>query len=64
MLEAAAQPTPVKHEEDAGGPQAQQQASFPAGLRVLVVDDDPVCLKVIEQMLRACQYSGEVVWAR
>ncbi|CAD7703289.1 unnamed protein product [Ostreobium quekettii] len=30
--------------------------NFPAGLRVLVVDDDSLCLKVIEQMLRSCKY--------
>ncbi|XP_075522471.1 two-component response regulator ORR21-like [Primulina tabacum] len=30
---------------------------FPAGLRVLVVDDDVVCLRVLEQMLRKCMYS-------
>ncbi|KAJ0979894.1 hypothetical protein J5N97_015368 [Dioscorea zingiberensis] len=29
---------------------------FPAGLRVLVVDDDPLCLKIVEKMLRHCQY--------
>lgn len=29
---------------------------FPAGLRVLVVDDDPICLKIIEKMLRRCLY--------
>ncbi|PIN08797.1 hypothetical protein CDL12_18616 [Handroanthus impetiginosus] len=29
---------------------------FPAGLRVLVVDDDPTCLRILEQMLRTCQY--------
>jgi two-component response regulator (ARR-B family) len=40
---------------------AEQQGkavAFPAGLRVLLVDDDPVCLMVIGQMLRACQYEG------
>ncbi|KAL8161962.1 hypothetical protein V2J09_013451 [Rumex salicifolius] len=31
-------------------------AQFPAGLRVLVVDDDPTCLKILEKMLQACQY--------
>lgn len=31
---------------------------FPVGLRVLVVDDDVVCLRIIEQMLRRCNYSG------
>ncbi|XP_006355059.1 two-component response regulator ARR14 isoform X2 [Solanum tuberosum] len=30
---------------------------FPLGLRVLVVDDDVVCLRIIEQMLRRCKYS-------
>lgn len=31
---------------------------FPAGLRVLVVDDDITCLKILEQMLRRCRYRG------
>lgn len=31
---------------------------FPAGLRVLVVDDDALCLKVVEHMLRRCNYTG------
>ncbi|KAI9169126.1 hypothetical protein LWI28_007372 [Acer negundo] len=30
---------------------------FPAGLRVLVVDDDLTCLKILEQMLRRCLYN-------
>ncbi|KAI5078456.1 hypothetical protein GOP47_0006127 [Adiantum capillus-veneris] len=30
--------------------------SFPAGLRVLVVDDDPICLLILDRMLRRCQY--------
>ncbi|KAM7485023.1 hypothetical protein LguiA_001032 [Lonicera macranthoides] len=29
---------------------------FPAGLRVLVVDDDRVCLVILEKMLKACLY--------
>ncbi|KAE9599234.1 hypothetical protein Lal_00044177 [Lupinus albus] len=29
---------------------------FPAGLRVLVVDDDPTCLMILDRMLRACLY--------
>jgi CheY-like chemotaxis protein len=40
----------------------QSQENFPtglpSGLKVLVVDDDPLCLKVIEQMLRRCGYKG------
>eukprot|EP00250_Pteridium_aquilinum_P019551 c24473_g2_i1 orf=512-2824(-) len=30
--------------------------SFPVGLRVLVVDDDPICLLILDRMLRHCQY--------
>ncbi|KAD5802995.1 hypothetical protein R6Q59_024759 [Mikania micrantha] len=29
---------------------------FPAGLRVLVVDDDSTCLVILEKMLRHCKY--------
>ncbi|KAE8687653.1 Alpha/beta-Hydrolases superfamily protein [Hibiscus syriacus] len=29
---------------------------FPAGMRVLAVDDDPICLKVLENLLRKCRY--------
>lgn len=32
--------------------------TFPAGLRVLVVDDDRVCLKVLERQLKCCNYNG------
>ena len=38
---------------------ADNWEDFPNGLRVMVVDDDPLCLKVVEQMLRRCSYSGE-----
>ena len=31
-------------------------SEFPSGLRVMVVDDDPLCLRVVEQMLRRCSY--------
>ena len=31
---------------------------FPAGMRVLVVDDDPICLMVLERMLHRCNYRG------
>ncbi|KAH6772358.1 hypothetical protein C2S51_010762 [Perilla frutescens var. frutescens] len=31
--------------------------NFPAGLRVLAVDDDPTCLKLLETLLRKCQYN-------
>lgn len=31
---------------------------FPAGLRVLVVDDDPTCLMILNKMLKTCQYEG------
>eukprot|EP00250_Pteridium_aquilinum_P008867 c18271_g1_i1 orf=592-2706(+) len=29
---------------------------FPAGLRVMVVDDDPICLLILDRMLRRCSY--------
>ncbi|XP_068341863.1 two-component response regulator ARR14-like isoform X1 [Pyrus communis] len=29
---------------------------FPIGMRVLAVDDDPICLKLLEALLRRCQY--------
>ncbi|XP_021658255.2 two-component response regulator ARR18 isoform X2 [Hevea brasiliensis] len=29
---------------------------FPIGMRILAVDDDPICLKVLENLLRKCQY--------
>ncbi|KAM0926100.1 hypothetical protein ACQ4PT_003920 [Festuca glaucescens] len=31
-------------------------SAFPYGLRVLVVDDDPTWLKILEKMLRKCSY--------
>jgi len=30
----------------------------PVGLRVLVVDDDPTWLKILEKMLKKCSYEG------
>ncbi|XP_008813715.2 two-component response regulator ARR1-like [Phoenix dactylifera] len=35
-------------------------SDFPAGLRVLVVDDDLTCLKIIDRMLRKCLYDVTV----
>ncbi|KAG2604615.1 hypothetical protein PVAP13_4NG109977 [Panicum virgatum] len=34
----------------------RERDQFPAGMRVLAVDDDPVCLKVLEILLRRCRY--------
>ena len=36
----------------------EDKPKFPAGLRVLVVDDDPLCLRIVDKMLRRCQYEG------
>ena len=41
-----------------GGGDGGVPDQFPAGLRVLVVDDDPTCLKILEKMLRNCNYEG------
>lgn len=38
-----------------GSPRTEK---FPAGLRVLVVDDDPTWLKILEKMLKKCSYEG------
>lgn len=35
------------------------EAALPTGLKVMVVDDDPLCLKVIEKMLLVCKYQGK-----
>lgn len=34
-------------------------APWPAGMKVLVVDDDPLCLKVVSLMLQKCDYKGK-----
>ncbi|KAL5983629.1 hypothetical protein ACLOJK_017719 [Asimina triloba] len=38
------------------GDRAGVSDQFPVGLRVLVVDDDPTCLMILEKMLRNCLY--------
>ncbi|KAK1411756.1 hypothetical protein QVD17_32465 [Tagetes erecta] len=39
-----------------GGGDGGVSDQFPAGLRVLVVDDDSTCLMILEKMLRHCKY--------
>ncbi|KAF8393068.1 hypothetical protein HHK36_021309 [Tetracentron sinense] len=34
---------------------------FPVGMRVLAVDDDPTCLKLLDALLRRCQYHGSIL---
>lgn len=41
-----------------GGDGGSVSDQFPAGLRVLVVDDDSTCLMILEKMLRHCKYEG------
>ena len=41
-----------------------ENKDFPAGLGVLVVDDDLLCLKVVEKMLKTCKYKGASVRPR
>ncbi|KAL7596846.1 hypothetical protein Lser_V15G31334 [Lactuca serriola] len=45
----------VSRNSTAGG-DSNVPDQFPAGLRVLVVDDDPTCLMILEKMLRNCKY--------
>ncbi|KAG0559697.1 hypothetical protein KC19_10G124100 [Ceratodon purpureus] len=39
-----------------GGTPPSSPDEFPAGMRVLVVDDDPICLMVLKRMLQRCNY--------
>ncbi|KAI3452631.1 hypothetical protein Pfo_009295 [Paulownia fortunei] len=41
---------------DSSGFSSPRTDCFPAGLRVLVVDDDPTWLKILEKMLKKCNY--------
>ncbi|XVE97504.1 hypothetical protein REPUB_Repub03eG0025100 [Reevesia pubescens] len=45
-------------EEKTGGSNGDDggKDQFPVGMRVLAVDDDPICLKILETLLRKCQY--------
>lgn len=43
-----------------GGKIMDPPDEFPAGMKVLVVDDDPVCLAILEQLLRKCSYRGSL----
>ncbi|XVE71105.1 hypothetical protein DITRI_Ditri10aG0123800 [Diplodiscus trichospermus] len=45
-------------EEKIGGSNGEdgRKDRFPVGMRVLAVDDDPICLKLLEGLLRKCQY--------
>lgn len=33
---------------------------FPEGLRVVAVDDDPICLKTLSVLLEQCKYQGMI----
>ncbi|CAL4885767.1 unnamed protein product [Urochloa decumbens] len=46
----------MRPEERNGVAGRVRRDQFPVGMRVLAVDDDPVCLKVLETLLRRCQY--------
>lgn len=49
----------IKAEPSEAGPAASwNSAPWPAGMKVLVVDDDPVCLMVVSQMLQKCNYKA------
>lgn len=39
--------------------QATAARKFPEGLRVIAVDDSPVCLMLLEALLRRCKYQRE-----
>lgn len=37
-----------------------EKKDFLVGFGVLVVDDDLLCLKVVEKMLKVCKYKGVI----
>ncbi|XP_060171855.1 two-component response regulator ARR12-like [Lycium barbarum] len=41
-----------------GGERVNNYDNFPIGMRVLAVDDDPICLKLLDTLLRKCQYQA------
>ncbi|CAL5385367.1 unnamed protein product [Camellia sinensis] len=43
----------------AAPPQSRVNANFPEGLRVLVVDDNVVCLKLVAALLNKCHYKED-----
>ncbi|KAH7855276.1 hypothetical protein Vadar_023141 [Vaccinium darrowii] len=44
--------------EEIRGSNVSKNDRFPVGMRVLAVDDDQVCLKLLDDLLRKCQYHG------
>ncbi|KAJ0037873.1 hypothetical protein Pint_22421 [Pistacia integerrima] len=55
-LQRLGQPSGGNYGASCNGADVAVPDQFPAGLRVLVVDDDHACLKIVEQMLRRCLY--------
>ncbi|XP_059316400.1 two-component response regulator ARR11-like [Lycium ferocissimum] len=46
----------MENSKNSAGFSSPRTDTFPAGLRVLVVDDDPTWLKILEKMLKKCSY--------
>lgn len=57
-LETSSERSPEAFGEKASEKMTLVEGFSPAGLKVLVVDDDPVCLMILETMLRQCNYTG------
>ena len=45
--------------EPAAAEEAPAEDKFPEGMRVLAVDDDPVCRRILGALLGMCKYNGE-----
>lgn len=56
------QPPPKNMVLAESGFSSPRNDAFPAGLRVLVVDDDPTWLKILEKMLKKCSYEGLLIF--
>ncbi|XP_009793670.1 two-component response regulator ARR11 [Nicotiana sylvestris] len=50
----------MENSKTTAGFSSPRSDNFPAGLRVLVVDDDPTWLKILEKMLKKCSYEVTV----
>ncbi|KAH7659996.1 Response regulator B-type plant protein [Dioscorea alata] len=46
----------VEEKRGVMGRESRPRDQFPVGMRVLAVDDDPTCLKVLENLLMKCKY--------
>lgn len=47
--------------EEIKGSLGGENDKFPVGMRVLAVDDDRTWLRILDELLRKCQYQGLIL---